>query len=104
MESKERIMKRLEEDGTLNQIIEQAWNETDVDHNGNISKAELLNCMNFISKKMNLTSPNDEQFNTLFASLDLDKSGYLNKDEFSIFVRKSIESLLDDIIEAHSKK
>lgn len=46
---------------------------------------------------MNLPEPSQEQVQTRFNQLDSDKSGWLNKEVFRVFVRQFFEDGIKDL-------
>ena len=87
-----RIMKIQEEKKNMTleeQYIQEMWNQADIDHNGKLSKSEIMR----ILASMNIHMPRSTQ-EERFRKFDEDSSGQLDYDEF----RKFMEVLRDWLV------
>ena len=78
----------------INDTVNDIWNEFDTDRSGSLDKAETRRFVNQCMGSMNRSGigqdggVSDEEFETIFAQFDKDGSGFIERDEMAIVVRK----------------
>ena len=79
----------------LNEVTKEVFDQTDTDASGFVDKAELKAALISVSTECGLPPPSDEKIAASFTALDIDNSGTLDVAEFSVLIRKLLESLLE---------
>jgi Ca2+-binding EF-hand superfamily protein len=85
----------LNNDVKLSEVAVAVFQVVDTDNSGQIDKEELGKAINQFAEEFGLSPIDDDSINKVFTSLDTDQSGKLSIDEFKVFVRKTLELLLE---------
>jgi Ca2+-binding EF-hand superfamily protein len=88
------IQKILNNEEAFNEVVSQVFNVVDTDGSGQIDSQELYTAVSNVFEEMGQKAPTKDQTDCLLKDLDTDKSGKLSKSEFSVLVRKLLESFL----------
>jgi Ca2+-binding EF-hand superfamily protein len=78
----------------ITKLTNQAFDETDTDHSGEVSLDEFFVAFGDALKSLGLPVPSREQSLEVFNSLDTDKSGRLDRQEFRAFVVQVLQSMV----------
>ncbi len=100
MEQAKEIRELINNPKSFSQLLDQAFEQTDFEHNGFIDKDELAKVMIDISSTGIIPVPTESEIEKTFDDLDKLHDGHLTKDEFSVFLRKIMETAADLIEKA----
>jgi len=102
MSTNDQINEILNNKDQFNEVLKTVFDEVDTDHSGFIDQNEFFNAIKNVFSEINaskndvkINEPTIEQTNVLLKDLDKNQDGKLSMDEFSILVRKLLESLLE---------
>lgn len=87
----------LSDDSKLTELSNSILQEYDVNQTGRIEGSELRKAILNLAASQNVPPPADDKIEETFLSLDIDKSGSLDAQEFKVFIKSALESLLKSI-------
>jgi Ca2+-binding EF-hand superfamily protein len=90
----EQLRAVLDNEEQFNEVAKVGFQSTDTDNSGFIDQAELETAMKEISASLSIDSPSKEDVESVFIALDTDKSGKIDFNEFKVFVRKMLETII----------
>ncbi len=88
------LKKILQDEKSFKIAVDLTWNQSDLDCNGKINQRELGKTLTRMFSQIGLPEMDDDSIRDAFLAYDKDKSGHLDKNEFSIFCRQMFETLL----------
>ena len=99
-EIKERMIKQLNDDAYLTPIARRAFDTADKNHNGSIDIKELKACMIDIAQGFGNDIPEEKFVLEEFYKLDKDRNQTIDFNEFKIFVKNTMISIINSVPEA----
>ena len=93
----EAYKKILEDEEKLNQIVKVGFDNVDTEKTGEIKKEQLESMMNQIFTDLLNELPSKKEVDEVFNYLDKNKKGSLNFDDFKIFVKDIIKSMIEEL-------
>lgn len=103
MNQAEEIRQVINDPASFDKLLDQAFVQTDFEHNGFIDKLELGKVMNDIASTGIIPIPTEAEIEKQFNELDKLHDGHLTKEEFAVFLRK-IMLTAADVIEKEGKE
>ena len=85
----------VENEEALNQIADRAFKNVDKDNNQSIDEYELEKIMAQISNDMGAEPPTKEDVKEVLDSLDTDRNGTINFDEFKALIKDILNALIE---------
>ena len=85
----------VENEAALNQIADRAFKNVDKDKNNSIDEIELEKIMAQISNDMGAEPPTKEDVKEVLDSLDTDRNGTINFDEFKELIKDILNALIE---------
>jgi calcium-binding protein CML len=82
----------LKDEKQLDLITKKAFDSYDNNKNGLLDLDEIHNILKTFAKQNNFPNPTKKECEVVFNSLDLNKDGKINYDEFKIFFTKYLKS------------
>ena len=96
-EIKENMRKLLEDDAYLTHISKKSFDRADKNHNGTIDIKELKACMIDIAQGLGKAIPDKDAIKNEFFNLDKDGNKTIDFEEFKLFIKKNILTIIDGI-------
>ncbi len=82
----------LKDENQLEIITKKAFDSYDNNKNGLLDLDEIYNILKSFAKQNNFPNPTKKECEEVFKSLDLNKDGKINYDEFKVFFIKYLKS------------
>ena len=77
-------------------IAKDAFDAADKNKNGKIEKKELYQCMKDVADGLGAPLPKREEVENMFKTLDIDRSGTLDFNEFKVYVKDNMKKLINE--------
>ena len=87
----------LEDEEKFNEVVKEAFDNTDKNKTGEIDKDSLRAMMNQILNDLSYEPPTDKEVNDVFNYLDSNKKGFLNFDDFKVLFRDIFKSMIEEL-------
>lgn len=89
--------KILEDETKFNEIVKEAFDNTDVNKTGEINKETLRSLMTQILGDLSYEPPTENEVNAVFNYLDSNKKGFLNFDDFKVFFKDIFKTIIEEL-------
>ena len=87
----EEINKLLANEEMFNEVAKAAFSSMDADQSNSIDKSELKKMMDMVSKDAGVPECSQEDINNVMTSLDTNKDGVIDLDEFKVLLRETLK-------------
>ena len=94
---KKQILASLNNPITFDPIAKQSFDAADKNKNGTIDKQELYQCMKDVADGLGAPLPKREEVENMFKTLDIDRSGTLDFNEFKSFVKDNMIKIIKNM-------
>ena len=95
--TKKQILESINNPVTFEPIARDSFNSADKNKNGKIEKSELYECMKEVANGLNLPTPTKKALEDMFKKLDVDKNGYIDFNEFKVFAKDNMTTLINNL-------